>query len=170
MQLKSFIRIPHVFKKLSNYVKVVAVMAIFGLGIATGYGLFADNRFNIVSEQPQGQEKYLFFLGEVYDKILENYWESISEEQLAQIYRQTAERLIGTPQQLDTEGGASETNALSPTQANPVAGFAPSLNLQGSSVEDLKIMADDKKGGSFKVAVYDMLEKILKNLDEDKRQ
>lgn len=145
-------------------------MAIFALGIATGFVLFADNKLNIISEQPQKDEKYLLFLGEVYDKILENYWETISEEQLAQMYRQTIERLIGTPQKLDANGSTPEPNTGSQTKTNPVTGFAPSLNLQGSSVEDLKIMAGDKGKGNFKKALYVMLEKVLRNLDKDKRQ
>ena len=172
MQLKSPILIPHVFKKLSSYAKVFLVVSIFALGIATGFVLFADKALNIVSEQPQKDEKYLLFLGEIYDKILENYWETISEEQLAQMYRQTVERLVGTPQKLDANGSATEPNSGSQTQTqpNPVTGFAPSLNLQGSSVEDLKIMAGDKEGGNFKKALYVMLAKVLRNLNEDKKQ
>ncbi|RJR24353.1 hypothetical protein C4578_03135 [Candidatus Microgenomates bacterium] len=44
------------------------------------------------------KEKHLAFLSEVYDKIKENYWDSITDEQLANIFVLGTEKLTGQPQ------------------------------------------------------------------------
>ncbi|MFH2013347.1 MAG: S41 family peptidase, partial [Patescibacteria group bacterium] len=49
------------------------------------------------------QEKniYLNFINEIYDKIQENYWEKISEEELTNIFKLASEKLTEKPQTLE---------------------------------------------------------------------
>lgn len=76
---------------------------LFFAGSLTGYFYFkhlgASQLNNLVSIAEPKQEKqdiYIKFLFEVYDKIKENYWDNISDAQLANLYKAGAEKLTNT--------------------------------------------------------------------------
>ena len=57
----------------------------------------------ITAQQKPAEDPYLAFLSEVYDKIKENYWDKISDEDLSTLYKLAAEKLEGKPQNLETK-------------------------------------------------------------------
>lgn len=75
---------------------VLLFVVVFALGTATGYFSFKHRQENL-SEK----DIYINFLVEVYDKIQENYWEKISDEELTTLFRAGAEKLTESPQTLE---------------------------------------------------------------------
>lgn len=74
---------------------------IFLIGGAFGYKYAIDHpRIN------KTQDVYVSFALEIYDKIQQNYWDKISDEQLSNIYKLAAEKLTGKPQELDSKDKA----------------------------------------------------------------
>lgn len=81
---------------------VLIALLIFGLGLTSGY-FFRSKQNKLVNKQ----DIYISFLTEVYDKIQENYWDKITDEQLSNLFQLGIEKLTGTPQMLksnDKEG------------------------------------------------------------------
>lgn len=71
-------------------------LLIFSIGVGFGYAYFTKN--NPPSTKVQ-QEKNTpkAFLGEVYDKVKENYWDNLSDAQLIDLFRMGAEKALGAP-------------------------------------------------------------------------
>ncbi|MBI2601270.1 hypothetical protein HYW42_04950 [Candidatus Daviesbacteria bacterium] len=123
--------------------------------------------------QKQQQDKYVLFLLEVYDKIVENYWDKVDEEKLANLYKLAAEKVSGKVYQLEIKKDALNTN-------NPVTGSAPlptteptnKLVLEGSSPTDLKVKKESKSKYSSpaKTALEKMLTGAIKEMDETKKK
>lgn len=157
-------------KIASKFPLIVIILIIFGLGIGTGYAVFTRTQTQSTQTQVQ-KDPYILFLDEIYDKILENYWDNISEEQLAQLFRQAAEKITGRPQKLETK---NKTQPSNPTQAQvPSENSANfSLNLQGSSINDLKLYnkEDQKPQTNQKQALEEIIKNILKDLDDSKKK
>ncbi|MBI2039489.1 DnaJ domain-containing protein [Candidatus Microgenomates bacterium] len=150
---------------------LILILLIFGLGLLTGYIIFGQNRPQIVRNQSE-KEIHSAFLMEIYDKILENYWDNISEEQLAQLFKQASEKIVGKPQKLQSSGKTKSTP--NPVQAQLQTGNTSglSINLQGSSINDLKILNqdDNKPPTDQKQALQNLLQNILKDLEDSKKK
>lgn len=142
----------------AKFSKIILIFLIFGLGTFTGYAFF--NKQYTLTPQTQPKDKYVSFILESYDKINQNYWENLSEDQLVSLFKQNAERLTGRVQKLNIKGKTSQ------------APQNPSLNLQGSSVADLKILpqGDQPQTTNQKQALEQMLLTILKDVNPDKRK
>jgi hypothetical protein len=78
---------------------VLLLLAIFASGIIAGYFYFKNKSTN---GKPADAEEniYLAFLSEIYDKIRENYWDKISDEDLSTLFKLGAEKLSQKPQAL----------------------------------------------------------------------
>lgn len=48
-------------------------------------------------------DKYQAFIGEIYDKILENYWDKIGAEGLTNLFKLAVEKMTATPQKVKTK-------------------------------------------------------------------
>lgn len=163
----SLLRIP----KLSLGI-LTLIIFIFGLGLFTGSTYVYKQTAK--ETQTQTQDKYAAFILESYDKILTNYWENISGQQLTTIYKQATERITGKLQKLATEDNAKNNqqniNSNNPAlRANPLA---PSLDLQGTSINDLKLLTkqDKKQLSSSREALEKMLIKVTDELEPSKKK
>lgn len=153
--------------KIPHFRILVIILLIFGLGVGTGYVIFTRTQTQIPQTQVQ-KDPDILFLDEIYDKILENYWDNISSEQLAQQFRKTAEQLTGKPQKMDFKGGIKSPSG--PNQAQ-IQGTGISLDLSGTSINDLKVLTKDEQlpKNNVKQPLDQMLKNILKELADDKK-
>jgi len=82
-----------------RYLWVLVLVVVFSLGIATSYFYFQKNQATLTSIKTEAEkDAYLKFLSEVYDKIKENYWESLTDEQLGNLFKLGIEKLTNKPQ------------------------------------------------------------------------
>ena len=82
-----------------RYLWVLVLVVVFSLGIATSYFYFQKNQATLTSIKTEAEKDvYLKFLSEVYDKIKENYWESLTDEQLGNLFKLGIEKLTNKPQ------------------------------------------------------------------------
>lgn len=75
--------------------RLFLLLLVFTLGIGAHFlyqQTFAPKTVNIETEN-----KYVTFAAEVYDKILENYWDEISEKDLNNLYKLAIEKLTSSP-------------------------------------------------------------------------
>lgn len=78
--------------KFKILTRVLTFVFILFAGIFIGY-LISQKRIAPKTESPKNV--YLTFLFEVYDKIKENYWDKITDEQLTDLYTLGTEKLTG---------------------------------------------------------------------------
>ena len=62
-------------------------IVIFLLGIGVGYGFFNNQQKTISSSSPALKNTPKAFIGEVYDKIKDNYWNNISDAELLDLFK-----------------------------------------------------------------------------------
>ena len=80
---------------------ILVFIIAFSLGAASGYFTFKQVQKNLAEKNV-----YIAFLFEVYDKIQQNYWQKISDEELSNLFKLGAEKLIRAPQTLDSKDKA----------------------------------------------------------------
>lgn len=90
-----------------HLVRIAIVLAIFILlsGGAISYFYFKKGHLPwraIISQKP-AEDPYMEFLSEIYDKIRENYWDEIKDEDLSNLYKLAAEKLTEGQQNLETK-------------------------------------------------------------------
>jgi len=86
---------------------LVIVVVLAGASIAFLY--FKNGRLPLlgaITAQKSAGDPYAEFLSEIYDKIHENYWDKINDEDLSNIYKLAAEKQTGKPQDLATKDKA----------------------------------------------------------------
>ena len=86
-------------EKKEKGLKILLIIIIFVHGATAGF--FFSHQLkskNLTTEK----DKYLTFISEVYDKITENYWDKIGDEQLTSLFVLGIEKLTGQPQNLKT--------------------------------------------------------------------
>ena len=124
------------FKKIKKHIRehkkryliilgILILILIFGGGTGIGYFYSKSHKNSEAKPVVETENIYATFLLEIYDKVQENYWNKISDEELSNLYRLAAEKLLGAPQNLES---------------------------------------NDKKG------LNDMLNRIVKPLDENKKK
>jgi C-terminal processing protease CtpA/Prc len=89
-------------KKIKIIGLVLFVAAVFATGATVGYFYSKKNHTEsakIAAEQPK--DIHAEFIGEIYDKIKENYWEKISDADLSALFKLGAEKLTNNPQVLE---------------------------------------------------------------------
>jgi hypothetical protein len=79
---------------------ILLIIAIFIGGLTIGY--FSSKR-NKNSEAQQAQQNiYVNFTLEIYDKIQKEHWNKVSDEELSNLFRLAAEKLLEAPQKLSS--------------------------------------------------------------------
>lgn len=79
---------------------VFFILLLFSFGVVLGSFLRrSSEKKNIVINQ----DPYLHFTQEIYDKIQENYWEKITDEKLTTLFKLAAEKLLTSPQVLESQ-------------------------------------------------------------------
>lgn len=93
------------------------IIAVFFLGSSGGFFYFKHKLERPAQSTEPQQEKnaYLSFLSEVYDKIMEKYWDNIGNAQLVNLFKLGAEKLAGTQYYLKSEDKQELLNALQKT-------------------------------------------------------
>lgn len=83
----------HLTHHWKKYLWVLVFIIVFGLGIIVGHFYFQKNQ----PENSTTEEKniYVAFLSEVYDKIKQNYWEKLTDEELGNLFKLTIEESVG---------------------------------------------------------------------------
>lgn len=83
-------------------VKVFLFLLVFVSGLAAGY-FFHLKQGEIGNFRLSKEDVYIAFSAEVYDKIKENYWEKIPDEQLSNLFQLGAEKLTNFPLELKSK-------------------------------------------------------------------
>jgi len=83
-----------------SYGKILALLGIALLLFFGGWKI-RDLKDEGVTEVKK-EDKYVAFLTEVYEKIQDNYWEKMNDEDLAKIYQLAVEKIVGQAQSLKT--------------------------------------------------------------------
>ena len=94
-------------KKLLKNKKLLLIflsLLIFFSGLGGGY-FYAQKSERLSGRRVLSSQEsvYTAFLSEVYDKIKENYWKSLSDEELTHLFVLGIEKLVGQPQSLKKE-------------------------------------------------------------------
>lgn len=72
-------------KKFLIKILLAILLIALSFGLISGYNYWQEKK----------NEKYINFLLEVYDKIQENYWEKIGDQELSEFFRLAAEKITG---------------------------------------------------------------------------
>jgi len=86
------------FQKHSPLIFLIIIPVILLLGLAGGYFIGHKPKAPPKAAVSIPKDKYVAFLSEIYDKIKENYWDKITDEQLTNIFILGTEKLTGQPQ------------------------------------------------------------------------
>ena len=99
---KFFKRIKKNISKNKSRYFIVSGVLILAIILASGitYSLVKSHQQNSQPTQAQEKNIYSAFLSEIYNKIKENYWSKISDEELTNLFKLAAEKLLGAPQTL----------------------------------------------------------------------
>lgn len=93
--------------KLKSPLKAVGLMIfpilLFAAGALGGYFYSRQTTPPPAATTATPKDPYLDFLGEIYDKVKENYWDKITDDQLSNLYKLGIEKLTGFPQNLKTK-------------------------------------------------------------------
>lgn len=79
---------------LYSYFKPLLLILILLSGILIGRTFMAPK--NLTTEQETKGNIYSSFIGEIYDKVKENYWESLSDAQLLELFRTSLAKNLTT--------------------------------------------------------------------------
>ena len=117
-------------KKLYFIIGGVLILIILFAGSAIG-GYFYFKHDQKTPAEQTSKNIYIEFLSEIYDKIQENYWNKIPDEELANLFRLGAEKLTQAPQNLSSANkkGVSEmvTNILEKIEESKKKQFSAEL-------------------------------------------
>ena len=80
--------------------KILILFLVFLLGLAAGYLYFQKIHPQKIETQKQETNVYIKFLSEVYDKIKENYWNKLDDEDLGNLFKLGIEKLSGKTQDI----------------------------------------------------------------------
>src|SRR5689334_12718742 len=80
-------------KKIFNYSFILSVITFFIIGIGVGASFFGKGAK--ISTGPK-MSPYTAFTGEIYYKIMENYWDNITDTQLLDFYRLAFAKFLTT--------------------------------------------------------------------------
>jgi biopolymer transport protein ExbD len=123
----------HISNHKKRYLIILCILIILILtigGILVGYSLSSKNQKPQIQEQSQ-KNIYVEFISEIYDKIQENYWNKIPDEELANLFKLGAEKLTQAPQNLSSadKNGVSQMiiNIMDKLEETKRKEFAPQL-------------------------------------------
>jgi len=78
--------------------KVVLLLLIFLVGGGTGF--LVSHKIKPAGVETKKTDKYAAFVAEVYETIQNNYWDKLTDEQLADLFTLATEKLTAQPQTL----------------------------------------------------------------------
>ncbi|MDP2741162.1 MAG: S41 family peptidase [bacterium] len=89
-------KIKKFFKKYWKQSLIFGLILFFLLLFSFGLAMFFKSK-------DSQNYPYTEFLGEIYDKIKDNYWEKISDQQLSELFELGIEKLVNAPQTLEEQ-------------------------------------------------------------------
>lgn len=90
-------------KRLSIFKRILFLTGVFLIGVGVASFYYKDPTLVLNTLIDKKQESYGLFLMEIYDKIKENYWDSVTDEQLANLYKLAAEKFATRSYELKTK-------------------------------------------------------------------
>ena len=78
--------------------KLLIPSILLVVGVAIGVGITVGGMKGAVTGQQQTINKHHEFLKEIFDLILENHWEKLTEQQLSELYGKALEKISGSLQ------------------------------------------------------------------------
>lgn len=147
--------------------KGLAFLFIFILGLSLGGLIFNKTGVpNILTPKP---DKYTVFLSEVYDKVEQNYWDNISDDQLITLFKASAEKLTGQTYKVSFKTVESPNPTLDILSMNNTSNSIP---LSGSNINDLQVRREPVTNpqSSRKKIFLKLLDSIFKNISDDKKK
>lgn len=81
---------------------ILVLVIIFGGGAGISYFYFKSHQKNPETQETQEKNIYVNFALEIYDKIQKEHWNKVSDEELTNLFKLAAEKLLGTPQKLSS--------------------------------------------------------------------
>lgn len=88
---------------------VILIVVVLLAGAAASFFYLRNGHLPLlraIIAQKSGGDPYAEFLSEIYDKIRENYWDKMNDEDLSNIYKLAAEKLTGKTLSLETNDKA----------------------------------------------------------------
>jgi hypothetical protein len=81
------------------FLRTLPILLALAIGIGGTVAFFHFKPFQNISDDNK-KDKYISFSLEVFDKIQENYWDNISDQQLAELFQKATEKQALLPQTL----------------------------------------------------------------------
>lgn len=125
--------------KIKNVFNLLLIVGVLGLGLIGGYYYRGKKNPQVLSGNVE-KNKYISFSTEIYDKIKDNYWDTISDQDLVDSYVLAIEKVVGQPQHIKKQDRAG---------------------LEEKIEEILKLLDTDEKKKEFVAKVADI---VLANL------
>lgn len=123
-------------------------------------------KFNAFSLKTK-DEAHILFLSEVYDRIKDNYWDTISDQDLINLYRLAAEKVTALPQpiQSDTKDGLKDMlqNTMKNMDVNQKKEF--SKNLANTVLANLKPFG---RSALYTTKQEEQLSNLVQNINLEK--
>ena len=91
----------HFTKKWQIYLWSLAFVVVLLIGIWIGYFYAQETLSPVPTSSEKPKDEYISFLFEVYDKIQENYWNKLTDEQLGGLFKSGIETIAGKPQNIE---------------------------------------------------------------------
>lgn len=89
-------------KRLSIFKNILLLVTLFLIGVGTSYSYLKKPDI-LPKIFVKNQDVYTPFMMEIYDKIKENYWDNVTDEQLASLYKLATEKFTEKPQNLTSK-------------------------------------------------------------------
>lgn len=83
---------------------IFLLLTVFVLGGLSGYfySRHHENLNALAVKSLESEDIYVGFADEIYDKIKENYWDKVPDDQLSALFKLAAEKVLGSPQTLES--------------------------------------------------------------------
>lgn len=119
--------------------RLFLLLLVFALGVGAHFVYQQTLAPKTVSKE--AENRYVAFAAEVYDKILENYWDEISEKDLNNLYKLAIEKLTNSP-----------------------------LEKQPKNEQSSRLRTEQSSRLRTRQELVSLLEKTISNLEEEKRK
>lgn len=89
---------------------VIAGSAVYSIASLSKW--FDDNSASATQSPSPSNDRYISFTFEVFDKIKENFWDKVEDEQLSQLYKLAVEKITAAPAPIDSKSKEDVANLV----------------------------------------------------------
>lgn len=142
-------------KKLNLKILLILIGAFILVSGLSGYLIFTQTQ-----KKPVDQNQV--FVGEIYDKIKENYWENISDQKLSELFGLAIEKLAGPNISNTLDSKNKDATSLTQASNNTLSGKKPATKEEMlRSVSTVTAKYDQNKKKEF---IVNLVSAVLANL------